>query len=44
MNDKERFEEKSKDISWEEFSRRMDKIFDEIQQLIKDTNGSKNNR
>lgn len=33
-----------KDISWEEFEERMNKIFEDIQKLIKDTNDSKTDR
>jgi len=30
-------------LTWEEFEQRLNKIFDEIQSLIKDTNENKKN-
>lgn len=41
-SDKDRLE--SKGISWDEFEKRIDKIFLSITNLIEDTNGTKNNR
>lgn len=38
MKGKEPIEEK---LTWEEFNKRMSKIFDDIQKLIQDTNGTK---
>ena len=40
--DRERLEKKQ--LSWDEFERRMDIIFQQIHNLIQDTNGTKNDR
>lgn len=40
--DKDRLE--SKGISWNEFDERIDKLFQSITNLIKDTNGTQNDR
>ena len=40
LKDKENLENKG--ISWDEFEERLDKIFESIQKLIQDTNGTQN--